>query len=68
MATYKERKDNEMKFVLLKGDTALGVFGNLTKMCKHMEGQDFPSYSYLSKQKEDRIDVRGYSIQKVRSY
>ncbi|MCV9387323.1 hypothetical protein [Reichenbachiella ulvae] len=68
MTTYQERKKNETKFVLLENDTVLGVFGSLTRMCKFMEGKDFPSYSFLSKKKADRIDAKGYSIQKVRSY
>jgi len=68
MTTYKERKENEHKYVVLKGELVLGVFGSITRMCKHFEDEDFPSYSYLTKSKQDVIEAKGYSIQRVKSY
>jgi len=68
MTTYKGRKENEHKYVVLKGELVQGVFGSISRMCKHFEDKHFPSYSYLTKNKEDMIEAKGYSIQKVRSY
>lgn len=68
MVSYKERKEKETKYVVIKDGIALGVFGSLSRMCKHFENENFPSYSTLSKNKEDIIEAKGYSIQKVKSH
>ena len=66
MVTYKERKQNTKVYVLLEGNTVLGVFGNLKKVCDFMEGRDFPSYWTLTRKSENRIDYKNYTLQRVR--
>tara|TARA_Y100001949_G_C15789166_1_gene244213 strand:- start:17 stop:223 length:207 start_codon:yes stop_codon:yes gene_type:complete len=68
MVSYKERKENTRLYILLESDTVLGAFGNLKALCDFMEGKEFPSYWTLTRKKEDRIDVKGYSIQRVKIY
>lgn len=68
MVTYKERKENTKHYVLLEGDTVLGVFGNLKKVCEFMGGKDFPSYSTLTKKGLDRVDHKEYSLQRVKFF
>jgi hypothetical protein len=68
MVTYKERRQNTRYYVLLEQDTVIGVFGNLKKLCDHMKGKDFPSYWTLTRKKEDRIDYKVFSIQRVQFY
>lgn len=68
MSTYKERMKDKMYWVLLDGNTVLGVFGNLKKLCDHMIDKDFPSYWTLTRKKSNKFDYKGYSVQKVKFY
>jgi hypothetical protein len=66
MVTYQERKENTRVYVIIEGETVLGVFRNLTKACEFMKGKDFPSYWTVARKKQDRFDYGKYSIQKLK--
>lgn len=66
MSTYKEQKEKIRIWILLEGNTVLGAFGNLKKVCSYMEGKEFPSYWTLARKKEDKIEAGNYVLQKVK--
>ena len=68
MTTYKEQQENKKSYVLVKDCEVIATFGNLKKICDHMEGKDFPSYWTLIRKKEYPIIIGGYSIFKVKHY
>jgi len=67
MIKYKERKAKKEYYVLIKSGTVIGLYGQLKKLCDTLkiEDKDFPSYSSLSKKKEQRMDFGEYSIQMI---
>jgi hypothetical protein len=68
MTTYKERKENQYSYVLLKNDDVLGTFGNLRKITEIVEDDNFPSYWTLVRKKEFPIEFMDYRIHKVKHY
>lgn len=66
MTTYQERKENTKVWVLIEGNTVLGAFGNLKKVCDFMDGKEFPSYWTLTRKKEDKIEAGNYDLHKVK--
>lgn len=70
MSSYKNQQEKKHNFVLVKIDGGiLGTFGNLRKIIKYMGGENFQSYSTLSKKREFPIYVKkGYLIYKVKHY
>lgn len=70
MATYKEQKENQIMFVLLKKDTVLGVFGSFRKSCEYAKELDssFPSFWTLTRKKKERMDVGEFSIQATKKH
>ena len=68
MVSYKEQKEKQSMFVLLKGDLVIAVFGSFKGACEHAKKLDegFPSYWTLIRTKKDRVDFNGYSIQAVK--
>ena len=68
MTTYKERKENQYNFVLLKEGVVIGTFGNLRKITEFVEDDNFPSYWTLVRKKENPIEFGNYQIFKVKHY
>ena len=68
MTSYKERKENQQNYVLLKDCEVLGTFGNLKKICDHMENENFPSYWTLVRKKEYPLVIDDYKIFKVKHH
>lgn len=68
MVTYKERKENQQNFVLLKDGVPLGTFGNLKKVVEFVDKKDFPSYWTLVRKKDFPLNIGVYSIFKVKHY
>lgn len=68
MTTYKERKENQYNFVLLKDCEVLGTFGNLKKICEFMKKESFPSYWTLVRKKEYPIKAQSFKIHKVKHF
>lgn len=68
MTTYKERKENQQNFVLLKDGVPLATFGNLKKVVEFVDDNNFPSYWTLIRDKEFPKDIGNYSIYKVKHY
>lgn len=68
MTTYKERKENQYNFVLLKKGVVIGTFGNLRKITEFVEDDNFPSYWTLVRKKEFPIEFMDYRIHKVKHY
>ena len=68
MTTYKERKENQFNYVLLKNNVVLGTFGNLKKITEFVENENFPSYWTLVRKKEFPIEYLDYSIHKVKHH
>jgi len=68
MTTYKERKENQYNFVLLKNGIVLGTFGNLKKITEFVKDDGFPSYWTLVRKKEFPLDAGDYQIFKVKHY
>ncbi|WP_397364341.1 hypothetical protein [Olleya sp. R77988] len=68
MTTYKERKENQYNFVLLKNGIVLGTFGNLKKITEFVKDEDFPSYWTLVRKKEFPIELTDFQIFKVKHY
>jgi len=68
MVTYKERKENQYNFVLLKNGIVLGTFGNLRKITEFKKDAGFPSYWTLVRKKEFPIEFSDFQIFKVKHY
>ncbi|WP_350284487.1 hypothetical protein [uncultured Croceitalea sp.] len=68
MVTYKERKQNQQNFVLLKDGVPLATFGNLKKITEWIEDDNFPSYWTLIRKKEFPLKLGPYCIYKVRHH
>ena len=68
MTTYKERKENQHNYVLLKNGVVLGTFGNLKKITEFVKDEKFPSYWTLVRKKENPIEFDSYQIFKVKHY
>ena len=68
MTTYKERKENQYNFVLLKEGVVIGTFGNLRKITEFVKDDNFPSYWTLVRKKEFPIKFGCYKIFKVKHY
>ena len=68
MTTYKERKENQYNFVLVKDDVVIGTYGNLRKITELVEDDNFPSYWTLVRKKEYPIVFGYYKIFKVKHY
>ena len=68
MTTYKERKENQYNFVLLKEGIVIGTFGNLRKITEFVKDDNFPSYWTLVRKKEYPIEFDNYRIFKVKHY
>ena len=68
MVTYKERKENQQNFVLIKDGVPLGTFGNLKKITEHIKDKDFPSYWTLIRKTEYPLECGDYSIHKVKHF
>jgi hypothetical protein len=68
MVTYKERKQNQQNFVLLKDGIPIGTFGNLKKVVEFVKDENFPSYWTLIRNKEFPKKVGDYYIHKVKHY
>ena len=68
MTTYKERKENQYNFVLVKDDVVIGTYGNLRKITELVEDDNFPSYWTLVRKKEYPITFDRYKIFKVKHY
>ena len=68
MVTYKEQQKNKKYFVLLKNGVPLGTFGNLKKITEFIEGEDFPSYWTLIRDKEYPKSVGDFQIYKVKHF
>ena len=68
MTTYKERKEKQYNFVLVKDDIVIGTFGNLRKITEFVEDDNFPSYWTLVRKKENPIIFAKYKIFKAKHY
>lgn len=68
MVTYKERKENQQNFVLIKNGVPLGTFGNLKKITDFIKDDDFPSYWTLIRKKEKPLVHNEYSIYRVKHF
>ncbi|WP_044402508.1 hypothetical protein [Lacinutrix sp. Hel_I_90] len=68
MTTYKERKENQYNFVLVKNDLVLGTFGNLRKITEFINYDGFPSYWTLIRKKKFPIKAGNHMIFKVKHY
>jgi hypothetical protein len=68
MTTYKERKENQYNFVLLKEGVVIGTYGNLRKITEFVKEDNFPSYWTLVRKKENPIEFANYKIYKVKHY
>lgn len=68
MTTYKERKENQHNFVLVKDSIVIGTFGNLRKITEIVEDDNFPSYWTLVRKKDYPIEFDNYIIFKVKHY
>lgn len=65
---YKRERENRKHYVLLKKGELVGVFGNLKKLADYGidKFNDFPSYSTLSKKKENKIIIGKYVIESTK--
>ena len=68
MVTYKERKENQQNFVLIKDGVPLGTFGNLKKITEFVTDDRFPSYWTLVRKTEYPLECGDYLIFKVKHY
>jgi hypothetical protein len=68
MVTYKERKQNQQNFVLLKDGVPLGTFGNLKKVVEFVDEKYFPSYWTLVRKKDNPLECGEYLIYKVKHF
>lgn len=68
MVTYKERKESQQNFVLIKDGVPLGTFGNLKKVVEFVDGKDFPSYWTLIRDKSYPKKCGDYIVHKVKHY
>lgn len=66
--SYSKRMATKKHYVLLEDKIVLGVFTTLSKVCKFMEGKDFPSYWTLTRKDFKQPQEYGnYSIQLVKN-
>lgn len=68
MKTYKEQIENKTNLVLVNGNNIMGTFGNLRKVVKFMEHENFPSYWTIIRKKGNPIICKNYAIFKVKHY
>ncbi|TJY37712.1 hypothetical protein [Pontimicrobium aquaticum] len=68
MTTYKERKENQYNYVLVKDDIVIATFGNLRKITEFIKDENFPSYWTLVRKKEYPILASEWKIFKVKHY
>ncbi|SDT22540.1 hypothetical protein SAMN05192545_3081 [Maribacter dokdonensis] len=68
MVTYKERKENQQNFILIKDHVPLGTFGSLKKVVDYLENEKCPSYWTLVRKTENPIEFGDFKVYKVKHY
>ena len=68
MNTYKDRKEKQRIYVLIKNNIVIATYGSLKKITELVKDDNFPSYWTLVRKKENPIIFDDYQIHKVKHY